>query len=909
MTMSPIFEAASLARIADVWQLTTIAVLLKGTILLCAAGLAAVALRRSSAATRHMVWSAGVLALLILPILSVSLPALEVKLPRWGTTEPQATEQPATTTPKELRLLAQISTPEQNSSSLGPFIGELHHPDDASPATMVFEPDSQAAATPGLVHELRTTLADLSPSTWAFLGWELGALLVLGYFAFGRLRLGWLERDCIERRVGPWPEMVARLAAEIGLERRVRVLQSNRALTPMTWGILKPVLLLPRDADDWSDEQRRDVVLHELHHIRRHDCLSQSFAQLACILYWFHPLVWFSARQMRDERERACDDEVLMAGSKASSYASHLLEMARSLRAEQHTAFASVAIARRSQLSDRLIAVLDPQLARSAPRRGRTLALSSAAGVLLLSLAVLKPVTAAPPDHILEQRVSPIVVAPTPPSVSAPRTYSFAGRAVPLAPVPGARRVFAVSPRVAPTPGYALVAADSPVAVVADDGSYNWSHSSEDDDSSLHIQSDDGQMRWVYKDDDLRLWIEADGEIELSDDDSDIASISDDGYFEIGRGRGRNAKSVQIEPDDDGSLIRTYYEGRKAQDWDATAEEFLADVLADAIQFTGIGADVRAERLYRDGGIDRVFEEIDEMPSEHVRKKYFMALMAIDDLSDGDRRRVLMEITRTVDSDYELATFLLESLDEFMADEEMRNAYFDAVQRLDSDYETSRVLRGAFERNREFTPEQLAAVLTASQRIDSDYERSQVLREVRARELADEALRDAYFQSVDAFDSDYERSQVLQALLDEAEDDPALAGRILEAVLAVDSDYERAQVLVGTAHTYLRYPELHELYFDAVEEIHSSYERSRVLMELMETADLSVENQIRLIRLAGAIDSDFEKAKVLSQIASLDIEDDEVFEALGEEIDQIANDHEYGKAMKALRRAERRRDS
>ena len=756
MTMSPIFDPSTLARIADAWQFTTTAVLIKGTVLLCAAGLAAVALRHSSAALRHLLWSAGVLGLLALPLLSNSLPSLEVELPAWSA-QPMEEASPA---------VNQIAGVTQEPATTTPQPTVFNMPARAATNTV---PAEVAIVETGTLDKLRSTLSELSPIVWAFLAWELGALLVLAYFAMGRTRLWWLERDCIERRVGRWPELVQQLSQQIGLDREVRIVQSNRALTPMTWGILKPMLLIPSDADDWSDEQRRDVILHELHHIRRHDCLSQSFAQLACILYWFHPMVWLSARQMRDERERACDDEVLLAGSKASSYASHLLEMARSLRAEQHTAFASVAMARRSQLSDRLIAVLDPKLTRSAPRRGRTIAMTSAAGVLLLSLAVLKPVTAAPPDRELESRVRPVVVTPRAPVV------------------PRMPRILRM-PRVpiAPRSGFAMVTPSMPgtLAMLAGGGnSYSYSHSSDHDDSgSLHIQSEDGQIKWVYKDGGLRLWVEAEGEIELNDDDSDLAYISDDGYFEIGRGKGRKAKRVEIEPDDDGTLIRTYYDGRDVQEWDATAEDFLQDVLTDAIQFTGIGADVRTERLYREGGLDRVLAEIDEMPSGHVRKLYFTALMDVDDLSDDERQRVLREITRYVDSDYELATFLLGSLDEFMADDDMRDAYFAAVQNLDSDYERSRVLQGAFDRNRDFTRGAIgAAVLAASQDIDSDYERSQVLRRLEAKQLSDAALRDAYFRSVDHIGSDYERSQVLQALLDDAEDDPELAGRILEA--------------------------------------------------------------------------------------------------------------------------------
>ncbi len=146
------------------------------------------------------------------------------------------------------------------------------------------------------------------------------------------------------------------------------LLQSQHALMPMTWGWVRPVILLPAGADSWPVGRRRDVLLHELAHIKRLDCLTQSVAQLACALYWFNPLAWIAARRLRIEREHACDDMVLLAGSRASDYAAHLLDLARTLRARHRHSFAALAMARPSHLEGRLLSILDA----GCPHRGLT---------------------------------------------------------------------------------------------------------------------------------------------------------------------------------------------------------------------------------------------------------------------------------------------------------------------------------------------------------------------------------------------------------------------------------------------------------------------------------------------------------------------------------------------------------
>ena len=103
----------------------------------------------------------------------------------------------------------------------------------------------------------------------------------------------------------------------------------------MTFGTWAPSIVIPATADLWPDDRRRAVLLHELAHVVRYDCLTQTLAIIVCAAYWPHPAVWWVARQLRVERELACDDRVLAAGAEARAYAGHLLDIAYSLEGRQ----------------------------------------------------------------------------------------------------------------------------------------------------------------------------------------------------------------------------------------------------------------------------------------------------------------------------------------------------------------------------------------------------------------------------------------------------------------------------------------------------------------------------------------------------------------------------------------------
>jgi len=94
------------------------------------------------------------------------------------------------------------------------------------------------------------------------------------------------------------------------------------------FGIRRPVLLLPEGITDrLTPAQLQAVLSHELCHVRRRDNLGAAIHMIVEAVFWFHPLVWWIERRLVDEREKACDEEVLRLGNEPQSYAEGILKV------------------------------------------------------------------------------------------------------------------------------------------------------------------------------------------------------------------------------------------------------------------------------------------------------------------------------------------------------------------------------------------------------------------------------------------------------------------------------------------------------------------------------------------------------------------------------------------------------
>jgi len=318
----------------------------KTTLVLALTWIVTVAFRFHSAATRHAVWTAGIVSSLFLPVLTLLLPTW--RSPHIG------------------NVVEQWIAPHSMLAILEP------------PTLSAMSVDALAGASPLSNSRLVVLLA-----------WTAGMCLLAVKLAAGLAHLVSKSATCKALLGDDWKSYVSELSRKFELTRPVRLLvcEDSRPM-PLTWGIVRPRILLPADAVDWTDERKRIVISHELAHIRRHDWLWQICAELLRTLFWFHPLVWVAAAKLRHESERACDDCVLNSGIAACDYANQLLDLARTLGNSRPGWATALAVARPSSLERRLVAMLNPSINR------RRLSRATRRTVAVLTICLLVPLAA-----------------------------------------------------------------------------------------------------------------------------------------------------------------------------------------------------------------------------------------------------------------------------------------------------------------------------------------------------------------------------------------------------------------------------------------------------------------------------------------------------------------------------------
>ncbi|HET7588310.1 MAG TPA: M56 family metallopeptidase [Gammaproteobacteria bacterium] len=334
-------------------------ILVKGALLLAAAALVTSCLRRrGSAAATHAVWGLTFLGLLLLPAAAAVGPDLDI--PGWShQTTPAST--PATFTSPDISAPMLPETPATALSATT----------SASPTNDVL------SAWPAAL----------------LLLWAVGGIILLARFGLGMMRVASLSRRARPVRDSAWNTIGSRIERQLGLRRHVALRWHADVEVPMTFGIFRPVVLLPGEIGDWPAEQRRLVLLHEFSHVRRYDVLTQVVMQLARALHWPNPLVWIGAHHFLLTREQACDDCVLTAGAQPSDYASQLVEIARHLKAGSSFA-AAPAMAEPSELKSRIQSILDERRLRRRLSWPRACVMGLMTVALVMPLAALRPAAA-----------------------------------------------------------------------------------------------------------------------------------------------------------------------------------------------------------------------------------------------------------------------------------------------------------------------------------------------------------------------------------------------------------------------------------------------------------------------------------------------------------------------------------
>ena len=844
----------------------------KGAVLVALAAAATYVLRKRSAASRHAVWTAAVIGHLAIPVLIVVLPAWRIvglpALPWSASVEgvAPATAAAISAPPAVGGDASGLAAPAIKSaardggsrSALGDNTAPAATPREAAGTSkMDIVPVDPAAANRGRAPTIAIVAAL----------WLIGAMLVLLRLAAGTWRVNQLAREGARVEDGRWLSLTQRLANTLGVTRPLTLLRGERLAVPVTWGIVYPAVLLPEDADEWPEERRRFVLVHEMAHVKRFDALTQLVAQLAVAMFWFDPLVWIAAHRMRVEREHACDDYVLRDGTTPSLYAGELLEMVRSIgtptRDRAAPAFAALAMARRSEFEGRMLAILDPRQDRHTLHPRGTFMTAIALVVLALPLAALRPYQAPTKatDEFPESFKVTIHDASQSPG-SAAASPAAAAQTTSAATVQTAKQVSSAFSATAAKPRWSCEA--YPVGTVLKGTS-----------SHINAQTDENGDRYDFLVSEPGRCTEAAliGKAVFSPDETRITQLSPGSFVRFREQTTTADRAVSVVPQGDGSLSYTATLNGRPVAFDQNMAQWLSGVIPRVLRELGINVPERVARLRAQGGVPAVLQEISEIHSGWAKRVHYEELIKRGPkLSDADAQRVAEQVGRDLTSSGDLSAVMKMLPRSAVQSPRVRTAVAGALNQIQSSGDRASTL--------EFLapnadPDMLLVLAKAADGLPSSGDKANFLLATEAEYLTprNSELRTAFFRTTATLQSSGDMANVLMASVPYAHADPNIVYDIVDGAARLRSSGDAANVLLSLVSQRALTPESPRATMAAIERtmtMQSSADRANVLISIA-AAKLLTNSDLRdaFSKAAMALPSEADRANVLAAAAKL----------------------------------------
>lgn len=789
---------------------------------------ASIALRRRAAAARHILWTVGFVALVSMPVLSKQIP--------WHLNIARLPAAPTPTTPAMLESAAShaaMPTPptETPAGSRSAVSATSHASPADTPAAHEPGPSDTPVTSATNANHVASSRTATGPSER--LGNLIVAVWIIGMVFFVlRFAIGVATLSGFARRAEParFDERVTSRCAELGIERPVRVLLSPLLGMPITWGFLRPVVLLPAESAAWDGERLDTALLHELSHVRRLDAFWHTLVQLACAVYWFHPLVWVAARQHELESEQACDAMVTGAGVSRTRYASHLIHFAR--RGDVETAPAApMPMARRTQLRRRLETLL------GAGRPTRTNPQTAVAIVIAVALTATAVAALAIDTKQWDDR-------------------DWGGK-------DNDRRGYAHNMFSRSVGTFVLTDNGYTMAKWEDDGS---TYSAEID-GAVHFSDDDRRVAsisdggfFVVQEmrgkDKRRYEAYADGHGGIEEtfyENANAKRLGDanewlarmillivrktgidaerrvDRILETG---GPEGVFVEIDALSGDSVRRQYYvylfeNGELDQDQMVVAVQKIGDSISSDGDKTSLLIDI-ADEFVNDPDLTRQFFETSEtISSDGDRRKLIAALMSRNVMDPGTTAIALRSIG-SISSDGDQSYLLAEAAEAFEIQGEVAEAFFNALETVSADGDHARVLIRLIAQGN-LSEDTQQRLLRSAMGISSDGDLARVLVRFAESNAITVVTSGDFFRATDDISSDSDHRRVLIVVCGQTDLPTEVRMALLRSTEQISSDSDKTAVLVEAAPLYRDDGGLREAYLKTAQTISSDSDYRRVL--------------------------------------------------------------------------------
>ena len=922
--------------------LTAIAV--KASLLLLIALVTGQLLRRASAALRHVVYVASIVGILLLPLAGLLLPSFRVPILPPHAAPPASI---AEMTPTDIETTPKAIVPDSQTSKSEPLTLRTKSGAETSTAQGGVAPRNDVSQSPQSALPVSRQTAE-----WRgilILGWIAGCVVCLLRMFVTHLKLSRLVKEALAVDSIPLSSRLRWLCRDLGIKQEVTLLASHELDVPIAVGVLSAKIVLSPQSGEWSETRRNAVLCHELAHIKRGDAFTQWLASLAAAVYWFNPLAWMVARAMRAERERACDDYVLAYGTAASDYAHELVEIVSTLVRPQPAA--ALAMARRSQLEGRVMALLNARVTHGVPRRITSL------GFVSMVLAVALPLAAAR----LEER----------PGHEAWGIPSTAASSIYTSPAPAITETFP-SPQPAPrppenmNPGIGIPIYPNAVAGDHTDGRGTVSlvegahlHSlaaaayfSQDDptkvlafyrdrlrtygqviecaggtNNKVDVQvnrdalanptacqrenfAENGTELKVSKSGDERIVVvqphgsgseialvrypaEVDAAESISDEKGESPSHNSEAPFDCLEGSQSNQSSINSHSDGAYRVWTATWSGNGCSiEARSTGEVRFSP---DATSIESISSGGYFELSERAGGNLR---HVRIAPSSTGQLTYDYSVDGSKHDFDTEARAWLSKLLLQL----ERATgFSASTRVPALLKQGGPEAVLNEITQLQSDYVRQVYFTKLFENATLPAPLLVKALNQAREEIETDYSLAQVLLTIAQRyDLNNEAQRVAFLNGANKLGTDYEHARVLIELLKRPNLSPQIVRGTLESAKHIGTDYEKSRILTTLAGLSTFDQGEVSSYLDLASSIGTDYEHSRSLLALMDHQKLTPEATSQVLRSATTIGTDYEKSRILLALSKSHNFDEKQIATYLTLVDSVGTDYERSRDLIAL---------
>jgi hypothetical protein len=395
------------------------------------------------------------------------------------------------------------------------------------------------------------------------------------------------------------------------------------------------------------------------------------------------------------------------------------------------------------------------------------------------------------------------------------------------------------------------------------------------------------------------LQVKAKGRLEFTKDETDIRSISPEGYLLIKERHGFTVRKFEAVEEPGRALRRSYFFRGRQHELDEEARAWFARILPEIIRETGISVSARAQKLLKRGGPQAVFEEISRTKNDRVKRLYFRELFESGALNSHDLQQAMRQVSQEIASDGEKASLLSEVADLYLEDDAVRPAFFEVVETIASDGERAGLL-SALLAKKEVRKEALIQMLKSAISISSDGEKAGFLTQAVKVCSRDDAVISTLLETATTIGSDGGKSGVLSALLKKGGLSHEMLAKTLNVAATLSSDGEKARVLEEAAKVCPNNDAVLSAYIATASSISSDGEHGRVLSVLLDKRDLSQGILKQALHSIAQISSDGEKATVLEQTVEFCSKDEALLSAFVAVVETLASDGEYRRVMSAL---------